>query len=179
MRDLPDKARRLLTVLNAPSRLVAHLTLVHDAASEILEALQARWPDFSVDRDAVLFGTAVHDIGKTCHPDELFCEGHLHEQDGPALLERLGVTAAHARFARTHGTWRQEASTTIEDLLVALADHCWKGSRNEELESQIADRIAVSVDIEPWEVFLALDDILTKVANGADKRLAWQRQASG
>lgn len=179
MRDLPDDARRLLAMLNAPPRLVAHLTLVHEAASEILEALQARWPSFSFDRDAVLFGAAVHDIGKTCHPDELFHEGHLHEQDGPALLQRLGVTAQHARFARTHGKWRYEASVTVEDLLVALADHCWKGSRNEELESLIASCIADSLDIETWKVFLALDDILTNVANGADKRLAWQRQVSG
>lgn len=179
MRDLPDKARRLLTMVNAPPRLVAHLTLVHDAASEILEAVQARWPGFSVDHDAVRFGAAVHDIGKTCHPDELFHEGHRHEQDGPALLERLGVTAEHARFARTHGTWRYEPSVTAEDLIVALADHCWKGSRNEELESQIADRIADSLGIETWGVFLTLDDILAKLANGADKRLAFQRQFSG
>ena len=68
---------------------------------------------------------------------------------------------------------------TAEDLIVALADHCWKGSRNEELESQIADRIADSLGIETWGVFLTLDDILAKLANGADKRLAFQRQFSG
>ncbi|HEX5471091.1 MAG TPA: HD domain-containing protein [Lacipirellulaceae bacterium] len=179
MRDLPDKARRLLATLKAPPRLVAHLTLVHDAASELLEALLARWPDFSVDRDALLFGAAVHDIGKVLHPDELFGAGHRHEQDGPALLGGLGVTAERARFARTHGTWMNEPSVTAEDLIVALADHCWKGSRHEELESQIASRIADSLGIERWEVFLTLDDILTKVANGADERLAWQRQVGG
>lgn len=176
MRDLPHEARRLLTTLNAPPRLVAHLTLVHDAASEILEHLQGRWPDFSVDRDAVLFGAATNDIGKVRHPDELVQDGRLHEQDGPALLQRLGVTAERSRFARTHGTRMNEPSVTAEDLIVALADECWKGSRHAELESQIASHIANSQGIERWEVFLALDDIRTKVDIGADKRLVWQRQ---
>lgn len=40
-RDLAADARQLLATLNAPSRLIAHLALVHDAAAEILEAFSS------------------------------------------------------------------------------------------------------------------------------------------
>lgn len=177
LRDLPANAEQLLTMLQAPPRLVAHLALVHDAATEILKAIQARWPGLTVDADAVLFGAATHDIGKVLHPNELTGPGNQHEQDGPPLLEKCGVPTARSRFARTHGTWGRETNLTLEDFLVALADHCWKGSRNDDLESKVAGRIAESVRVEPWEAFMALDEIVSQVASRGEERLAWQRRA--
>ena len=177
-RDLPEEAQQLLVTLNAPPRLVAHLALVHDAAAEILDAFQARWPDLKIDEDAVLFGSAIHDAGKILHPNELTGPGNKHEQDGPGLLQQHGVSPERSRFARTHGTWKTEQNLALEDLLVALADHCWKGCRSEALETMVAGRIAESLGIETWEAFMALDEIVAEVASRGEERLAWQSRAS-
>ena len=176
-RDLPSEAKRLLETLNAPPRLVVHLALVHDAAAEILDALQCRWPDLKTDEDAVLFGAATHDIGKVLHPGELTGPGNRHEQDGPDLLQQHGLPPEQSRFARTHGTWAKEPSLVLEDYLVALADHIWKGSRNDALETMVAGRIAESLGTETWEAFMGLDEIVAEVASRGEERLAWQRRS--
>lgn len=175
VRDLPSEAKRLLETLNAPPRLMAHLALVHDAAFEILDALLARWPDLKIDCDAVLFGSSTHDVGKVLHPNELTGPGNQHEQDGPGLLQQQGVSPERSRFARTHGMWKAEPNLALEDVIVALADHCWKGSRNEDLESKVAARIAESLGIETWEAFMVIDEIVAGIAIRAEERLAWQR----
>jgi len=178
IRDLPDTARQLLVTLKAPPRLVAHLSLVHDAVTEILDALRLRWPDLTIDRDTVLFGAATHDLGKCLHPNELVGPGNFHENDGPALLQQHGVSPERSRFARTHGTWATEPNLTLEDFLVALADHCWKGSRNEAVETKIAERIAKSLGLETWEAFMGLDEVVSQVTSRGETRLAWQRRGS-
>jgi HD domain len=178
LHDLPDDAIQLLTTLNAPPRLIAHLTLVHDAAFEILDGLQRCWPALKIDRDAVMFGAATHDAGKCLHHNELTGPGNRHEQDGPGLLEQYGVSPERSRFARTHGAWNQEPDLALEDFVVALADHSWKGSRNEVLESKIAEQIARSVGIETWEAFMKLDEIVAEVASHSEERLASQGRAS-
>jgi HD superfamily phosphodiesterase len=176
VRDLPEEARRVLELLNAPPRLVAHLILVHDTAADLLRALQAHWRNLPLDEEVVFFGAATHDIGKVLHPGELDGPGSNHEEDGPALLEQLGIPPDRSRFARTHGAWGKEADLALEDLVVALADTCWKGERNEELELLLACRIAGLEGIERWEAFLVLDEIVGVVASRADERLAWQGQ---
>jgi hypothetical protein len=178
VRDIPVEAQRLLVTLNAPPRLVAHLALVHDAAAEILDAFQAQWPDVKIDRDAVLFGAATHDIGKVLHPNELTGPGNKHEHDGPGLLRQHGVSPELSRFARTHGAWKAESSLALEDYLVALADYSWKGCRSEALETVIAGRIAESLGIETWEAFMGLDEIVSQVASRGEERLAWQRAST-
>lgn len=177
-RDLPSEAKRLLETLNAPPRLVVHLALVHDAAAEILDALQCRWPDLKTDEDAILFGAAIHDIGKILHTNELTGPGNKHEQDGPGLLQQHGVSPERSRFARTHGTWKTEPNLALDDLIVALADNSWKGSRNEALETVIAGRLAESLGIETWEAFMSVDEIVSQVASRGEERLAWQCRAS-
>ena len=69
---------------------------------------------------------------------------------------------------------KQSKNLSLEDLLVALADHSWKGSRNEALETTIAGRIAESLGTETWEAFMGLDEIVSKVASRGEERLAWQ-----
>jgi hypothetical protein len=174
VRGLPGEARRVLERLDVPPRLVAHLALVHDVAADLLEAFQACWPDLAIDKAAVLFGAATHDVGKVLYPDELTGPGRGHEHAGPGLLEQLGVSPDRSRFARTHGTWSQEAGLPLEDLVVALADTCWKGKRREELESTLASRIAGLQGIAEWDAFMALDEIVAGIAGQADERLAWQ-----
>ncbi len=179
IRELPHDARQLLKRLNAPPRLVAHLALVHDVAADLLQSLSAQWQDFPIDKEAALFGAATHDIGKVLHPAELTGPGNNHEQDGPGMLEQMGIAADRSRFARTHGTWKQEVILTLEDMVVALADTCWKGKRDEELESRLASHIAGLQGIEKWEAFLALDEMIARIAAHAEERLAWQSQCNG
>lgn len=74
---LPELATRLCVELKAPPRLVAHLSLVHDAACELVQGLGDRFPGFHFDHDALLFGASTHDLGKILHPTELSGPGYL------------------------------------------------------------------------------------------------------
>lgn len=174
-RTLPTAAQQLCEKLAAPPRLVAHLTLVHDAAVELVEGLRQRFPMLKLDGGAVLFGAATHDLGKVLHPNELTGPGDRHEEDGPGLLERHGVSPELARFARTHGAWSRE-TLPLEDLLVALADTVWKGQRIEALDAQVVTSITEKTGIEQWEVFDKLDGLLEVVTAQGDERLAWQQK---
>jgi len=174
-RPLPEEVRRLCTELNTLPRLVAHLTLVHDVALDLVEGVQQKFPGLEFDDAAVCFGAASHDIGKALerNRNELTGPGSKHEEDGPALLEEHGVEPRLARFAGTHGAWSKE-ELPLEDLLVTLCDCIWKGQRLEELEKQVIDKIAEQTGIEQWEVFSELDALLEKIGSHGDERLAWQ-----
>src|SRR5262245_23438118 len=76
---LPRDAEVLLERVSAPDRLSAHLTLVHDVASRLLDALTAAFPGLELPRDEILFGAAIHDIGKAVVRSELSSPGHEHE----------------------------------------------------------------------------------------------------
>lgn len=173
LRPLPDQAARLLRDLDAPPRLAAHLRLVHDVAHQLVAWVTGRYPALAVDREAVLFGAATHDIGKTAHIAELSGLGSAHEKAGRELLLANGFSERLARFAATHAAWR-EPGIVIEDLLVSVADKVWKNKRVPDLEDLVVARLAESSGRTSWEEFLALDDILTLIGNRADQRLAFQ-----
>ncbi|MGP3959422.1 HD domain-containing protein [Nonomuraea sp. 3N208] len=170
-RPLPPEAEALLRDLDAPPRLAAHLRAVHDVAAELLDWLAGHHPGTPVDREAVLYGAATHDIGKCLHPAELSGPGSAHEPAGHRLLRERGVPERLARFTRTHAAWTNEV-TTLEDHLVSLADKIWKAKREPDLERLVLDRLAG--EAPGWQVFMDLDDLLTTIANGADARLAFQ-----
>jgi len=170
---VPDEASRLLAATGAPPRLRAHGELVHGVAVALLSWLSDHHPRLPVDAEAVRFGAAVHDIGKTEHPEELTGPGRLHEEAGERLLLSRGVPARLARFCATHGDWSAEGRT-MEDLLVSLSDKVWKGARVEGLELLLTRRIAADAGLPAWEVFALLDDALQALADGADARLAHQ-----
>ncbi|WP_433078628.1 HD domain-containing protein [Dactylosporangium sp. CA-052675] len=170
LRPLPEAAAALLRQVGAPARLGAHLRAVHDVAVEIVD-----WAggEVEVDRAAVLFGAATHDIGKARFPEELSGPGAQHEPAGQQLLVALGVEPRLARFAALHGNWRRDAAT-LEELLVTLADKVWKGRREAGLEEQVAQVVAEARGEPVWAVFMRVDDALTRIADGADARLAFQ-----
>jgi len=173
LRLLPDRVNALLETLNAPPRLAAHLRLVHDVAWQLTQSLNDQIPNLRFNREAVLFGAATHDIGKTVHVDELSHPGSAHEEDGYRLLLDHGIDEALARYARTHASWHLP-DVDIEDLLVSVADKVWKGKRVVDLEQLVVDQIADVTGHEPWQAFMELDDILGRLATGADHRLAFQ-----
>ncbi|MFE3458049.1 HD domain-containing protein [Nocardiopsis aegyptia] len=173
LEPLPEAGARVLAECGAPPRLVAHGRLVHDVAVRLLDWLGRHHPGLEVDTGAVRFGAAVHDIGKTVHPEELSAPGYRHERAGERLLLDRGTSPHLARFCATHGDWA-DADRALEDLLVSLADKVWKGARNEELELRVVRWIADTEGLPAWEVFAALDDALQELADGADRRLAEQ-----
>nr|WP_051779705.1 HD domain-containing protein [Streptomyces sp. NRRL S-241] len=173
LRPLPPPVVELLESLDAPPRLAAHLRAVHDVAVQLVDWLEHRHPEIAVDRAAVLFGAATHDIGKTVHTAELSGPGSLHEEAGRELLLARGFEPGLARFAGTHGSW-SAPGTSLEDLVVSTADKVWKNKRVPELEDLLISRLAQATGAEPWEAYLALDDLLARIGSGADGRLAHQ-----
>jgi hypothetical protein len=88
----------------------------------------------------------------------------------------MGISEERARFAFTHGNTEISQNVRLEDLLVALADNCWKGKRPEQLENKAVDLLS-SVSGRPvWDCYSELDDILGSLAADADGRLAWQAE---
>jgi hypothetical protein len=172
IRPLPQDVEELLAKLNAPNRLKMHLMIVHDVAATLADAFLQTWTTLPMDKELVRFGASTHDIGKVLHQNELYSHGSRHEESGPTLLMDNGYTPDQSRFARTHGSWRTESDLTLEDFLVALADTCWRGQRESDLETKIAAMISQQIGVESWEVFLTLDDVLEEIASKAEERLA-------
>jgi hypothetical protein len=170
---LPPDAEDLLRRYHAPPRLIAHLLLVHDVAGQLLDALQAHDLAHAINVSAVLFGAATHDIGKVVHPDELTEPGQQHEMAGEMLLLQAGIPAALARFAATHGQAATGPSSDIDELLVALADTCWKGTRDRVLEQRIITERTAQSGRDPWDCLLVIDAIIEDIAAAADQRLRW------
>ncbi|MFJ6795198.1 HD domain-containing protein [Streptomyces sp. NPDC091268] len=173
VRPLPREVAELLLTLTAPPRLAAHLRLVHDVAYDLADWLSGHCPELPFDRGAVLFGAATHDVGKAVHTGELTGPGSAHEPAGRDLLVAHGFGAERARFAATHASWAQ-ARVSLEELLVSTADKVWKGKRVPELEDLLIGRIAGAGGVERWEAYLALDELLGRIAEGAQGRLAFQ-----
>ena len=173
-RPLPSDVMTLLSRVSASQRLIAHLILVHDVASRLVEQITRTFPNVPFDKDAVLYGAATHDLGKAIHFEELVQAGKAHERRGFELLQELGVSAERARFAFTHGNWETLENVGLEDLLVALADNCWKGKRPEQLESRTVDLLSTLSGRPVWDCYSEPDDILGSLAADADNRLAWQ-----
>jgi hypothetical protein len=161
-------ARRLLQRLGAPDRLLLHLELVGEAASELITAYRRLAVPF--DNKLIELGVAVHDAGKIKHPQELDAPGSLHEPAGEALLLAHGVQAEVARCCVSHAAWH-EAGTSFEELSVALADKLWKGKREQQLELKVIDGVAARLGVQRWAVFAELDAVFETIADGGAQRL--------
>ena len=135
--------------------------------------IRCAWTDLPLEEEVVHLGAAIHDIGKTVHPHELTEPGHSHEPAGRKLLLEHGWPEKLARFSVTHaGDFG--GNDQLEDLLVAAADKVWKGKRDDALEQVLVHRIAALSRQELWQVWMTLDDILTRLAEQAPERLRWQ-----
>lgn len=173
LQPLPDASASLLNQYNAPPRLIAHLIVAHHVAVLLVSALRRTWPALTFDPYRVQIGAAVHDIGKLRIQSELVSSGDAHEEAGYELLLEQGIDPQIARFARTHST-PSETAIEIEDLLVALADRCATDRRDGSLEDLTVRLLAARLGSPSWEVFSALDGILTEIHTRTPELLAWQ-----
>jgi len=162
-------ALQLLRELGAPQRLVRHGEIVSEVAALISDMMSRH----GVEHDAalVVVGAVLHDAGKVIHPEELVGPGGEDGAAGERLLLHHGLSARLARVCRTHGSW-DLGDIELEDLLVALADHLWKGERGDEIERLIVERVAPRLRITRWEAFLRLDPVFEEIAADGPARLA-------
>lgn len=165
----PAEALQLLQALGAPPRLLRHHEFVAEAADALLRELSKAFL-LRLDSRTVLVGAALHDAGKIRFPEELSGPGNAHEQGGEGILLDAGVAPEIARICRTHARW-SDSDARLEDLLVAAADHLWRGMRTEELERRLVEAIVDASEFSRWEVFAAADEIFSSVAEGGEDRL--------
>lgn len=162
------EAFELLNKLNAPTHLKTHVTLVGEAADELILYLEVF--KLELDIDFIDTGIVIHDIGKTIHVNEMVDKGSKHEPDGEKLLLKYGASDKLARVCMSHARWH-EMACSLEELLIALSDKLWKGKRVRELEERVIDSIAKQKKIDKWEIFTELDTIFEKIAAGGYDRL--------
>lgn len=171
--ELTEEVKSLLEQLDAPERLIRHLTIVNSTAIFLVEQFGMEWPNLILNKKEIVFGASTHDIGKAVITDELYEKGKKHEAEGFKILQGLGYSDRESRFTVTHGNW-EDSSLLIEDLIVCLSDKIWKGKRVNELEEKIATTIAELTQTDFWEVSVKLESMLEKTAVGSDDRIAWQ-----
>lgn len=160
-------AFEILRVLDAPAHLVRHAQLVLEAAEALLTKLSL---GELIDEERVRIGAVIHDAGKALHQEELHGPGAKHEAAGRQALLALNVDERYALICETHANWK--AATTLDELLVTLADKLWKGKRVPALEDTFIQKLAEAKDCDSWELFTDIDTIFEEVAHGADARLA-------
>jgi hypothetical protein len=165
----PDDAFKLLHQLQAPQHLITHVTLVSEAAVELLQYMETL--KLPVDRNLVLIGVALHDVGKIEFQEEMYAAGSRHEQAGQQKLLALGVDPAIAHCCVSHGQWMQ-MPCGLEELLIALSDKLWKGKRVKALEDMVIQRIVDILQKDFWDIFPDLDACFEQIAAQGDQRLA-------
>ncbi len=163
------EAISFLISIDASDRLISHARLVGEAGEQLLKVLSDL--DVEVDRNFVLTGIALHDVGKVRHPEELEQSGSRHEAAGEALLLESGISPDLARCCRSHAQF-DEMDVSFQELLIALSDKLWKGKRVPELELRVIDNVALRLAADRWDVFSDLDAGFEEIAAKGDERLS-------
>ena len=61
---------------------------------------------------------------------------------------------------------------SLEELLVALADKLWKGSRPLALEERVVDMAAAAANRNRWDLYAVLVPEFERIASAGEDRLA-------
>ena len=170
-----DEAYSLLKKLEAPACLFVHVKLVGEALEEIIGFLSEY--NLPIDYNFARLGVVLHDAGKIIHSLEFSGPGNKHEAEGNLLLLENEVAPELAQCCISHAQY-DGIDCSIEELLVALSDSIWKGTRLEKLELKIIDKIAALMGKERWDIFLELDDCFESVASSGAQRLERSKNIS-
>ncbi len=168
--ELPGEIKQLLEEVDAPGDLQKHLQMVYSAADQVVRGVHQEWPNLALNDQLVLWGAALHDIGKTVYPDELHQPGSQHPAAGCDLLREKGYSGELAQIALTHENWNHP-ERSLEELLVSLADTIWKGIRDDKLEELIIAGIAESTQSDFWTVYQKMDAIVSRIADAGNERI--------
>ena len=163
-----EDAYLLLQQLDTPNELLIHIKLVQEAAKLLIQKYYSL--GLPVDKNFILIGVVIHDIGKIKHTYELFAPGDKHEKDGEILMLNHGIEPKLARCCVSHAQWKN-MDCSFEELTVALADKLWRGKRVKELELEVINHITKLLSCEKWKLFLEMDTTFEKIASGGDERL--------
>ena len=169
--DTFDAAVAFLITQGAPPLLVQHGRIVGEVATDLSRSLLAI--GIGHDTALVTVGAVLHDLGKIVCPAELTGPGNQHEAAGRELLLATGMPASLAEMCVAHGNWTPASS--LEQLLVAAADHLWRGKRTADLEELLIRKCAETAGVEAWEMMLQMDSILERIAARGEERLARAR----
>jgi hypothetical protein len=170
-----DEAYNLLKKLEAPACLLTHIKLVGEALEEIIGFLSEY--NLPIDYNFARLGVVLHDAGKIVHSREFSESGNKHEAEGNRLLLENGVAPELAQCCISHAQ-NDGIDCSIEELLVALSDTIWKGTRAEKLELRIVDKIAALMGKERWDIFMEFDGCYESVASSGGKRLERSKNIS-
>ncbi|MFJ8582938.1 phosphohydrolase [Micromonospora sp. NPDC093277] len=158
--------------MNAPPRSAAHLRAVHDVAAQLTAWLAARYPALVIDREAVLFGAATHDIGKAVHVEELSGPGSRHEPAGQQLLLDAGIDPYLPASPRRLPVGGRPPSSS-KTCSSASPTRSGKPSASPTSNNSSSTGSPPLSGRSPGSLFLNLDDHLDKIAADADHRLAF------
>jgi putative nucleotidyltransferase with HDIG domain len=161
-------AYKFLRELGASDRLILHSQLVCEVAEKVAEQISRL--GIMINRQLVLLGAVLHDVGKICHPEELEGAGNRHEEAGESLLVEYGIAHDIARCCKSHGQW-QTMNCSLEEYLVAVSDTVWKGKRDSNLEIRIVDIITERTGRDKWEILIELDALFESIAAEGPERL--------
>ena len=161
---------KLLNEVKAPKQLREHLAIVNEVSLKLIDRITSSWPEIKrhLDKELILDGAEVHDIGKAIHQEELYKPGERHEQAGYELLKKLGYDESICKFAKLYDKGNR---TNINYLIVMIADIIWKGSRNDEIETLLCNKISEIAHLKTYQVWLELDCILERISKKGLERL--------
>lgn len=163
-----EEACRLLERLGAPRSLRRHVQLVQEVGDCLLEKLEAL--NVKINKDFVLVGIILHDVGKTKYIEELSQPGSMHELEGQNILLEQGLPPNIARVCLSHARW-DTMECSPEELLIALSDKLWKGNRVPELELKVIDFVSEALEKDRWDLFTELDSFFESLASDGQERL--------
>ncbi|XDD52205.1 HD domain-containing protein [Leptospira sp. WS92.C1] len=153
---------QLLKDLKASKSLINHHELVVETVERTLDRLPSSIKHL-IDRNLVLIGCSLHDIGKVRKSSEESNSGKDHELAGRNLLLSLGVSPKIARYCMIHSL--PEEKLYLEELLVGIADNLWKGSRDLSKELCFYQKSTALLNRKDELLFKKLDDVFEQISD--------------
>jgi putative nucleotidyltransferase with HDIG domain len=136
IRDIPAEGNPGVFTLKRGTQ-ADHLRGVAHLALKMLEEFETSFPEVSVDRDIVLTGALVHDVGKawefdprnlkrwTEDPSQTGSASLRHSVFGAHVCLVVGLPEEIAHIALGHSREGQHIGLSTECYIVRTADHSW------------------------------------------------------
>jgi putative nucleotidyltransferase with HDIG domain len=116
---------------------VDHIRAVARIATSLADDFKAHFPETVIDRDVVLAGALIHDVGKAYEFDPVNLQRWAadpssagqpalrHSVFGAHICLTVGLREELAHIALGHSREGQHIGLSLECMFVRLADHAW------------------------------------------------------